>query len=53
MTSQELWNLLENSNTREIQSMLTMCVVYLIKSRNMKLKEIIKDIKDLVKGMEG
>ena len=52
MNSQELWNLLENSNTREIQSMLTMCVVYLIKSRNMKLKEIIKDIKDLVKGME-
>lgn len=52
MNSQELWNLLENSSNVEIQTMLTMCVVYLTKSRNMKLKDILKDIKNCINNME-
>lgn len=52
MSSKELWSFLESSSTEDIQTMLTMCVVYLTKSRNMKLKNILKDIKVCIKNME-
>ena len=52
MSSKELWNLLENNSNEDIQSMVTMCIVYLIKKRNLELKNILKGIKNCIKSME-
>ena len=53
MNSKELWNLLESNNNEDIQSMVTMCIVYLIKKRNLRLKGILKGIKNCIKSMGG
>lgn len=49
MNRQELWNKLCDMETKDIQTLMSMSVVYLIKDRNKNLKEIIKDIKKIYK----
>ena len=47
--SQELWNMLENMETTDIQVMLVMVSRYLVLKRNVNKKEMIKDIKKFIK----
>lgn len=49
MNSQELWNMLENMNTTDIQVMLVMSARYLVLKRKADKKQIIKDIKRFIK----
>lgn len=49
MNNIELYSLLENMKTKDIQVLLSMSVIYLIKDRNKNKKEIIKDIKNVCK----
>ena len=49
MNSQELWNMLENMETTDIQVMLVMSAKYLVLKRNVNKKEMIKDIKKFIK----
>lgn len=49
MNSQELWNMLENMNTTDIQVMLVMSARYLVLKRKVDKKQIIKDIKRFIK----
>lgn len=49
MNSQELWNMLENMNTTDIQVMLVMSARYLVLKRKVNKKQIIKDIKRFIK----
>ena len=52
MNKNDLWNFLESSSDTEIQIYITISIVYLIKSRNMELKDIIKDIKKAYSDLE-
>ena len=49
MNSKQLWNMLEDMQTIDINILVSMSVIYLIKDRNRNLKEIIKDIKNTCK----
>ena len=49
MNNIELYSLLENMQTKDIQVLLSMSIIYLIKDRNKNKKEIIKDIKNVCK----
>lgn len=51
MNSKELFDLLERLSSKDIQVMATMSVRYLVKSRNKKLNEILRDIKKVNKAM--
>jgi len=53
MNSKDLWKDLESKTNEEIQVEISASVVYLIKKRNMKLKEILKDIKNITKMLGG
>ena len=49
MSSKDMFNLLERLDDKQIQTMLQMCIRYLVLNRKLKLKEIIKDIKKINK----
>lgn len=46
MNSKQIWNLLEDMQTIDIQILISMSIIYLIKDRNKNKKNIIKDIKN-------
>jgi len=52
MNREKLYKLLEESTTKDIQVYTTMSIIYLIKARQLKLKDIIKDIKKAYKLVE-
>ena len=52
MNREKLYELLEESTTKDIQVYTTMSIIYLIKARQLKLKDIIKDIKEAYKLVE-
>ena len=50
--SRQLYDFLENTETIEIKNLVYATIVYLKKSRNQNIKNIIKDIKELNKAFE-
>lgn len=49
MNSEELWNMLENMKTSEIQTLISMSIRYLEKERYVDFKDQLKDIKKVHK----
>lgn len=49
MKSKELYDKLETLSTKDIQIGVAISVRYLVKSRGLKLREIIKDLKNFTK----
>lgn len=49
MKSKELYEKLETLSTKEIQIGIAVSVRYLVKGRGLKLREVIKDLKNLAK----
>lgn len=49
MNSEELWNMLENMKTSEIQTLILMSIRYLEKERYVDFKDQLKDIKKVHK----
>ena len=49
MNSQELWCNLEEMTTKEIKINTMATIVYLVKDRQVNLKDFIKDIKNIFK----
>ena len=47
MNSKDMWLKLYDMETKEIQIEVAMQVVYLVKHRGLKLKDIFKDIKNI------
>lgn len=52
MNSKELWNKLYNMETNEIKIETMMMIMFLVKDRNVDIKEIIKDIKNIYKKLK-
>jgi hypothetical protein len=52
MNSKELWNKLYNMETNEIKIETMMMIMFLVKERQVDLKDFIKDIKKIYKGTE-
>ena len=50
MNSKQLWNNLEEMETKNIKINTIATIVYLVKDRQVKLKDFIKDIKNIFKG---
>lgn len=48
----DLYNMLESLETTEIKVKATMMIRYLVKSRNVSLNEILKDIKKVNKILD-
>lgn len=51
MNSLEIYNMLEKMDDKHIQILINVSIKYLEKNRNIKYKEIMKDIKNLHKIM--
>ena len=49
MNSEELWNMFENMETKEIQVMVSIAIRYLEKERYIDFKDQLKDIKKVHK----
>lgn len=49
MDSKELWNKLYEMETDEIKIQTTMMIMYLVKDRQVDLKDFIKDLKKIYK----
>ncbi len=49
MNSEELWNMLKNMKTSEIQTLISMSIRYLEKERYVDFKDQLKDIKKVHK----
>ena len=49
MNSKELWDKLCNMETGEIKIQATMMIMYLVKDRQVDLKDFIKDLKKIYK----
>lgn len=49
MNSKELWNKLYNMETEEIKIHTTMMIMYLVKDRQVDLKDFIRDLKKIYK----
>ena len=49
MDSKELWNKLYEMETDEIKIQTTMMIMYLVKDRQVDLKNFIKDLKKIYK----
>lgn len=49
MNSKDLWKDLESKSNEHIQVEISASVVYLIKKRKLKMKDILKDIKKICK----
>ena len=47
MNSKDMWESLYSMETKEIEIQVAMQVVYLVKARGVKLKELFKDIKNI------
>lgn len=52
MKSKQLYDKLETLSTKEIQIMVAMSIRYLCMARGLKLKSIIKDLKNIDKILE-
>lgn len=52
MNSKELWNKLYEMETDEIKIQTMMMIMFLVKDRNVDIKEIIKDIKNIYKKLK-
>ena len=52
MNSKELWNKLYEMETEEIKIQTMMMIMFLVKDRNVNIKEIIKDIKNIYKKLK-
>lgn len=52
MNSKELWNKLYEMETEEIKVETMMMIMFLVKDRNVEIKEIIKDIKNIYKKLK-
>ena len=52
MSSEKLWNILEDLTTKEIQIMISMSIRYLEMNRQVDFKDILKDIKGCRKYLE-
>ncbi len=51
MNSLDMWERLYNMETKEIQIEVAMQVVYLVKHRGLKLKDIFKDIQNICRKL--
>lgn len=51
MNSKDLWEDLESKSNEHIQVEIGASVVYLVKKRGLRLKDIIKDIKKISKQL--
>ena len=49
MNSKQIWNNLEEMETKDIRIYTIATIVYLVKDRQVNLKEFIKDIKNIFK----
>ena len=49
MNSKDLWEDLEFETIKDIQFKISASVIYLVKKRGLRLKDIIKDIKKISK----
>lgn len=49
MNSKELWNKLYEMETEEIKIQATMMIMYLVKDRQVDLKDFIRDLKKIYK----
>lgn len=49
MNSKQLWDNLEEMDTKSIEIYTKATIVYLVKDRQVKLKDFIKDIKNIFK----
>ena len=52
MNSKEMWSLLENLETKDIQLLVTMSIRYLEYNRKINFKKIIKDIENTKKLLD-
>ena len=50
MNNKDLWNNLENMQTKDIKIYTIATIVYLVKDRQVNLKDFIKDIKNIFKS---
>lgn len=53
MNSKEMWNMLENMETKDIRILVDMCIRYLEMDRNVNFKDIIKDINTIHNFLES
>ncbi len=51
MNSKEMWEMLENMDTKDIRLLVDMSIRYLEMDRNVNFKDIIKDIKTIHKNL--
>lgn len=51
MNSKDLWKDLESKSNEHIQVEISASIVYLVKKRGLRLKDIIKDIKKISKQL--